>query len=48
LINSTGNKTKDPITAITIDKDVKIPKKIVGLKLEVDRTKNPKTIVIEV
>jgi hypothetical protein len=48
LVNKTGNKNNDPIIAIIIDKDVKIPKKTVGLKFEVAKTRNPKIIVIEV
>ena len=31
-----------------VDKEVKIPKKTVGLKFEVDKTRNPKIIVVEV
>ena len=48
LIKRTGNKTKDPIMAIIIDKEVKIPKNIVGLKFEVAKTKKPNTMVEEV
>ena len=48
LFSKLGNVNRTPTMAIIMAKEVNIPNKMVGIKLDKARTENPKAIVIEV
>ena len=48
LLSKLGNVNKTPIIAINMANEVKIPNKIVGIKLDKASTEKPKAIVNDV